>query len=33
MREVLIQAFDRLDQDSGRILLKGLDEKASTMRL
>jgi hypothetical protein len=26
--EVLIQAFDRLDQDSGRILLKGLDEKS-----
>lgn len=24
--EVLIQAFDRLDQDSGRTLLKGLDE-------
>jgi hypothetical protein len=23
-----IQAFDRLDQDSGRILLKGLDEKS-----
>jgi hypothetical protein len=26
--EVLIQAFDRLDQDSGRTLLKGLDEKS-----
>jgi hypothetical protein len=26
--EVLIQAFDRLDQDSGRALLKGLDEKS-----
>ncbi len=26
--EVLIQAFDGLDQDSGRILLKGLDEKS-----
>lgn len=25
--EVLIQAFDRLDQDSGRTLLKGLDER------
>ncbi len=25
--EVLIQAFDQLDQDSGRLLLKGLDEK------
>jgi hypothetical protein len=25
--EVLIQAFDRLDQDSGRTLLKGLDEE------
>jgi len=26
--EVLIQAFDRLDQDTGRTLLKGLDEKS-----
>jgi len=26
--DVLIQAFDRLDQDSGRTLLKGLDEKS-----
>jgi hypothetical protein len=26
--EVLIQAFDRLDQDSGRTLLKGLDERS-----
>jgi hypothetical protein len=26
--EVLIRAFDRLDQDSGRTLLKGLDEKS-----
>jgi hypothetical protein len=26
--EVLIQAFDQLDQDSGRLLLKGLDEKS-----
>jgi hypothetical protein len=25
--EVLIQAFDRLDQDSGRVMLKGMDEK------
>ncbi|SYZ72208.1 conserved hypothetical protein [Candidatus Zixiibacteriota bacterium] len=25
--EVLVQAFDRIDQDSGRILLKGMDEK------
>jgi len=25
--EVLVQAFDRLDQDSGRTLLKGIDEK------
>jgi len=25
--EVLVQAFDRLDQDSGRALLKGIDEK------
>jgi hypothetical protein len=26
--EVLIQAFDRLDQDSGRILLRGFDENS-----
>ena len=26
--EVLIQAFDRLDQDNSRTLLKGLDEKS-----
>ena len=26
--EVLVQAFDRLDQDSGRKLLAGIDEKA-----
>lgn len=26
--EVLIQAFDQLDQDSGRAFLKGLDEKS-----
>lgn len=25
--EVLVQVFDRIDQDSGRILLKGVDEK------